>query len=77
MSTNNHNQGWVKLHRSLRDSPIIKDPRLLQVLIDCLLKANHKKGGYITPAGWIDIEPGQFMVGVFKQTAHLGIRKAT
>jgi len=52
-------KGWIKLHRSLIEWEWIQDPKVLQVFILCLLKANHKEKTWQGHT----IKKGQFVSG--------------
>ena len=55
------NDGWIKLHRKLRDNPIWTKEKFTkgQAWVDLLLMINHKKGVVIIGNEPITIMPGQ------------------
>jgi DNA-binding transcriptional regulator YhcF (GntR family) len=57
------NQGWIKLHRKLLDSALMKKGAYLQVWIALLLKANHKRNEFIFNDRKVVLEPGQLITG--------------
>ena len=57
------NNGWIKIHRKIRDNCIYKDSHLLHLFIHCLLKANHKTNTFLFNKQEITIERGQFVTG--------------
>jgi len=68
------NTGWIKLHRKLLENPLIKEPRLLQVMAYCLLKANHKETKMLWNGQEIILKPGQFITGRTQANNDLGLK---
>lgn len=68
------NTGWIKLYRKLLENPLIKEPRLLQVMAYCLLKANHKKTKMLWNGQEIILKPGQFITGRTQANNDLGLK---
>jgi uncharacterized phage protein (TIGR02220 family) len=58
-------QGWIKLHRKLRNNPIFNDPQLLRLWIICLTEATHKEHEQIVGKQTVKLLPGQFVTGRF------------
>lgn len=56
---------WVKLHRQILDSAIIKHPGLCQLWVYCLARANWKTGKWIVPgtSTSIEVPRGSFITG--------------
>jgi hypothetical protein len=57
------NQGWIKLHRKLLESPIFKDALAFQLWVYILLKANHKDGNCLIGNTMVDIKRGELLTG--------------
>ena len=74
-------QGWVKLQRGLLDTPIIKNPILLQIYIWCLLKANHQPKWFSFKIGKgkkeLSCNVGQFITGRKRAVEELGMPEST
>lgn len=70
-------QGWIKLHRKLKDSHIFQNEKLLKVFIWCLLKANHAKREKQIGRQTIELEPGQFIFGRKKAALELDMKSST
>lgn len=68
------NLGWIKLWRKLEDNPIFKNPRLLQLWIYCLFKANHKKNKAMIGFQEIPLKPGQFITGRHSLAKDIGLK---
>jgi len=68
------NLGWIKLWRKLEDNPIFKNPRLLQLWIYCLFKANHRKNKAMIGFQEIPLTPGQFITGRYSLAKDLGLK---
>ena len=58
--------GWIKLHRKIRDSAIFNDPNLLRLWIICLTEASYKNREQIIGRQMVTLEPGQFVTGRFQ-----------
>lgn len=57
-------EGWIKLHRSLLDNPVVcKDSDYMTVWIYILLNATHKKHNVIFNKEKISLMPGQLLTG--------------
>ena len=57
------NQGWISLHRKLRDNPIYRESSALHVWIECLLRACHEPKEFYSKRELIKLKPGQFLMG--------------
>jgi len=66
--------GWIKLHRKLLENPLVKDSRLLQVAVYCLLRACHKQNRILWNGQEIILEPGQLVTGRTRANADLGLK---
>jgi hypothetical protein len=77
----NSQQGWVKLQRSTLDTPMMKNPILLQIYVWCLLKANHQPKWFSIKVGKgckeVHCDVGQFITGRNRATDDLGIPGST
>lgn len=58
-------QGWIKLHRSIRDNDIFNDPQLLRLWIICLTEATHKEREQLVGRQVVHLMPGEFVTGRF------------
>jgi len=56
-------EGWIKLHRKIKDNPIYKNSKALHCWIECLLRANHTREVVYIGRKRIVLEPGQFITG--------------
>lgn len=70
----NESSGWIKLYRKLLENPLIKEPRLLQVMAYCLLKANYKETKMLWNGQEIILKPGQFITGRTQANNDLGLK---
>ena len=55
--------GWVKLHRQLKQSAVFDNPKLLKIWVWILLKATHKERQQIVGRRTVTLQPGQFIFG--------------
>lgn len=55
--------GWIKLHRKIRDNAIFNDPYLFRLWIICLTEATYKKREQVIGKQVVTLEPGQFVTG--------------
>ena len=70
------NNGWIKIHRKIRDNCIYKDSHLLHLFIHCLLKANHKINTFLFNKQEITIERGQFVTGRLELAKELNMNSS-
>ena len=70
----NENTGWIRLYRKLLENPLMRDARLLQVTVYCLLKANHKEKKMLWNGQEITLKPGQFITGRSQANNDLGLK---
>ena len=66
-------EGWIKLHRQLRDSQVFSNPKLLKVWIWCLLKASVRSYDAIIGLRTVHIDEGQFVFGLISASEELDI----
>lgn len=59
------NGDWIKLHRKLLDSPIMRHAGLCQLWVYCLAKANWKDGKWLVPGTLAEVmvPRGSFITG--------------
>ena len=73
----NSRQNWLKLNRSILESNVFDNPRLLKVWIWCLCKASHKKHDQIVGRSVEHLKAGQFIYGRKKASEELKIPEST
>jgi len=66
-------EGYVSLYRKILHNPIFKDREAFQLFMYCLLKANHMPGLVIFNRQKIHVARGQFIFGLEKASADLGM----
>lgn len=71
------NNGWIKLHRKLRDNPIYSSPKALHVWIECLLRACHEQKTFYSKSTKIILKPGEFVMGRDEFGKNIGISGST
>lgn len=69
--------GWIKLHRCLKDKAIFDNEKLLKVFIWCLLKATHRPHEQLVGRQKVLLQPGQFITGRNKAAAELNMAPST
>lgn len=57
--------GWIKLHRKIRDNAIFNDPHLLRLWLICLTEASYRQRDQFVGKQTVPVEPGQFVTGRF------------
>lgn len=55
--------GWIKLHRVLKENPIYTESKAVHCWIECLLRAAHKKRVVYLKREKKELNPGQFVMG--------------
>lgn len=56
-------EGWVRLHRKLRQNPIYRNSKAVHCWVECLLRANHTEASFYLGRRKITLQPGQFITG--------------
>jgi hypothetical protein len=73
--------GWVPVYREILDGPVFKDPLMLQVFLDCLLRASHARQTVRVRVGegfsTVTLDPGQFLFGRLTAAERLGMAPST
>lgn len=69
-------QGWIKLHRQLRESLVYKNSELLHLWIHLLLKATHTSFEQLVGTQKVPLEPGQFIFGRKKVAEDLNLTES-
>jgi hypothetical protein len=70
-------RGYVKLWRKLEDSQIFQNEKALKIWIWILIKANHQKNTVLFGRQKINLDKGQFIMGLNKASEHLCLAKST
>lgn len=65
--------GWVKLHRRLLHSSMMKNPKLTHFWIWCLLRATHTSVKVLVGYEEVELSPGQLIFGRVKAAAETGL----
>lgn len=71
------NQGWIKLHRQLKDNPIYKSSTAVHCWIECLLRAIHTDEAFFLKRQKRALKPGQFCMGRDEFGLSVGISGST
>ena len=66
-------EGWVKLHRSMLDSPIFSNAELLRLWVYLLMHAAHTEVAVMAGNQMIHLKPGQLVTGRKKISRDLGL----
>lgn len=69
-------QGWVKIHRQLKDKAYYKDSEFIHLWLHLLLCANHDNGEYLNGYEIIKLKKGQFITGRKKLSLETGISES-
>ena len=55
--------GWIKIHRKLKENGFYKNSKYVHLWLHILLKANHKNKEIMWNGQLVKIKPGQFITG--------------
>lgn len=69
--------GWIRLHRQLRDSQFYTNSKAIHCWIECLLRANHQTQNYFLGRKNITLKPGEFIAGRDEFGKKIGISGST
>lgn len=70
-------QGWIKLHRKLRENPIYSNSTAVHCWIECLLRAIHTDNAIFLSRQKVELKPGQFCMGREEFGKSVGISGST
>ena len=70
-------EGWVKLHREMKNHPIFANPPLYKVWCWCLLRAKFKTGYVYHGMQKIFLDSGQFIYGRKKASQELKLAESS
>ena len=73
------NQGWIKLHRKVRDSSCYNDPNpwVFKIWMECCMAANYHESTGLRGGREINILPGQFLYSRSKWAKRMKIPEGT
>lgn len=71
------NNGWIKIHRKLKDKGYYKKSAYVHLWVHLLLEANHKESEFMWNGKMIIIKEGQFLTGRKKLSEDTGIPEGT
>jgi hypothetical protein len=57
--------GWIRLHRKIRENPIFNDMQLFRLWIICLTEATYKERDQMVGKQLAHLMPGEFVTGRF------------
>lgn len=69
-------QGWVKIHRQLKDKAYYKDSEFIHLWLHLLLCANHDNGEFLNGYEIVKLKKGQFVTGRKKLSLETGISES-
>lgn len=65
--------GWIKLHRKIKYSPVFKDSALLHIWIYCLTEASHRGHKTLFGRREVYLQSGQFITGRQRAAMETGL----
>lgn len=68
-------QGWITIHRKIKDSAIYRDSQAVHLWVHLLLSANHKENKILVGNKIIEIKRGQILTGRKSLSAATGINE--
>jgi hypothetical protein len=68
-------QGWITIHRKIKDSAIYRDSQAVHLWIHLLLSANHKENKTLIGNKVVEIKRGQILTGRKSLSAATGINE--
>jgi len=68
-------QGWITIHRKIKDSAIYRDSQAVHLWIHLLLSANHKENKMLIGNKVIEIKRGQILTGRKSLSSATGINE--
>lgn len=71
------NNGWIKLHRKIREKAYYKNSKYIHLWLHILLRANHKVNEFMWNNEIIIIKEGQFITGRKELSIETGINEST
>ncbi len=71
------NDGYIKLHRKLRENPIYRESKAVHCWVECLLRASYKPKEVYLKRQKIKLNPGQFVMGREEFGRSIGISGST
>jgi hypothetical protein len=69
--------GWIKLHRKLKKSPIYRESKAVHIWVECLLRASHEEREFYAKREKVSLKPGQFLMGKREMAKELGLSPST
>ena len=67
------NDGWIKLHRQLKDKGFYRDSQYVHLWLHILLSANHADVEMFVDGRTTRIKPGSFITSRLKMAADTGV----
>lgn len=72
-----NNQGWIKLHRQIKENSFYKRSTVVHLFIHLLLSANKQKERFYWNGKEIDVDAGQLITGLYQLSNDTGISLQT
>ena len=69
-------QGWISIHRKLKESSFYKDSQAVHLWIHLLVSANHKEAQFVKGNKVYDVKRGQLLTGRKLLSADTGINES-
>lgn len=69
-------QGFIAVHRKIKDSAIWSDSQAVHLFIHLLLKANHKDNEFVQNGALVKVKRGQFVTGRRRLSDETGISES-
>ena len=69
--------GWISLHRKIRDNPIWKNSQLVHLFLELLLLANHEETKFLWNGKEETLKRGQLITGRLVLSQNTGIPKSS
>ena len=70
------NQGWISIHRKIKDSAIYKDSQAVHLWLHLILSANHKTNNILIGNQTIEVPRGSLLTGRKSLASATGIHES-